>query len=392
MGDFSLKISIMTLLLQNLRESLPMIIAAQIVLFALAILVGGFLILRRVSRRPPLDSQILEEKEKLAAEIHTEILRLRDLRDRLFDGFGEAAEKTFHSKPQQQTPLVGANDGAREAELVKLNAELMKTTEELRAKITSLEAALAAAPKTLVPVAAADAMTPAKLDEIKKEIAEIVKAEMGEKITLQETTIKDLSTRLEEYEIFEEELAQIKKYKSENEVLKQQVSAVGASPAGAEFSEDDIAKLFNEMSGSTDVFAEPVVMPGPESSSAEPVVLKEEAKAPEPIEVETPKVEVAAEPPVVATPLLEPASEGSLDDELEKFIAAGGGAETLVADAKPGAKEPAPDLVVEAATEEPDVIAVDAENAEAMAMLGGDQDELMKEFEKVLAPPPGKEK
>jgi hypothetical protein len=367
----------MTLLPESLRHYLPMLIAAQIIIFASAILVGGFLIIRRLSRRPPLDGQILEEKEKLAAEIHAEILRLRDLRDRLFDGFSEKAEPAFSAKPKQQspgpsgeTPVAGSS--AREAELQKANAELQAQVAALKAEIDSLKSKLASA---ATPVTAPAPNVDELRKTIEKEVGDKLRAEASGKQAKQEATIRDLTSRLEEYEIFEEELAQIKKYKMENDQLKQQVSAGGGGlPAG--FSEDDISQLFNEMTAgganfeSTEALLNPTdgaASPGSEDPKAAPIVDLSAAAS----DKES-RTEVAS-------------NEPSLDAELERALL-GEEAQELVAPLKIAGAAPA-DFVAEDLKEEPDVIAVDTENAEAMAMLGGDQDELMREFEKVLGAP-----
>lgn len=405
----------MTLLPDSLRQYLPMIIAAQIILFASAILVGGFLIIRRLSRRPPMDGQMMEEKEKLAGEIHAEILRLQELRDRLFDGFSDSNATTFSSKMSQQSPIVGtaANSSAAQALAATAaaaghgptanEAELAKNNEQLKLQIETLKKEMA----LLQAGAPAGALAPDKIEELREsikktlepELSEKFRAEAKEKLNSQETTIKDLRNRLEEYEIFEEELAQIKKYKIENEQLKQQVSVGGPAMTPA-FSEDDIAQLFNEMStGGLDILqgapaavapqAAPAlqastktIIPGDKQDLTPVKTVIPASPAPEKAAVK----EIIKDEPLLQAAAPAPAAEPSLDDELEKFLASSENLSDAMA-ASPSVPQGAPaGFEAEKRSAEPDVVAVDSDNAEALAMLGGDQDELMREFEKVLAP------
>ena len=65
---------------------------AQIVLLALAALMGAVLIIRRILTQQPLEGDPAYTKERIALELTTEITRLRDLRNRIFPGFEATKE------------------------------------------------------------------------------------------------------------------------------------------------------------------------------------------------------------------------------------------------------------------------------------------------------------
>jgi hypothetical protein len=357
---------------EKFQPLLPYLIYGQIILLAAAILVGGFLVLRRLSRKQPIEGQILEEKEKLAAEINEEIIRLRELRDRLFDGFQEAPESTgVGAKTIHQTVKTEIRDNP---ELLKKNQELQKKVEELLAEIAALRSAVAAPPKEAK-------ITFEMKDEMRKELEGEIRAkvegEVEQKMTQQQTTIQDLSNRLQEYEIFEEELAQIKKYKLENAKLKEQATA-GGMPTN--FSEEDIAQLFSEMTNQEggEKAAEPSL-----GSSLGDTSSKNDI----------PSSEMFGEPTVNAAqaPQVQKVTSAGLDAELESLLKAGAAVESTPTQTQtlssPASEEKPPiGFEAESVGDEPAVPSVDHENAEALAVLGADEDELMKEFEKVLTP------
>ncbi len=361
--------------IQFLQPHLPLLLYLQIIVFALAILVGGFLLLRRLARKAPIETQILEEKEKLAAEIHEEILRLKELRDRLFEGgFDDANEPSVGPRIQQTVTKTEIRDNP---ELLKKNQELEKTIEALKKEMAALKASKVGA--TTLPDEAKESIR----KEVETELRAKLEVEMGQKVTQQQATIQDLSNRLEEYEIFEDELAQIKKYKEENNRLKEQVTGTGAS--AEPFSEDDIAKLFSEMTSAD----------GPQTKKAEsveaaPVETKVSAEEAAPVEelaatpLEEKKVEEAPAENVeqAGSPAQEVSTDDNLDKELEQLL----GAEKIEPQTEVEEKaSPPPGFEAENVADEP-AVSVDTENAEAMAVLGADEDELMKEFEKVLGP------
>ncbi|QDK44827.1 hypothetical protein DOM22_06450 [Bdellovibrio sp. ZAP7] len=129
--------------------------------------------------------------------------------------------------------------------------------------------------------------------------------------------IKDLEARLAEYEIISEDIADLSRYKEENEQLKTELTSLKQAPPA----------------------------PAPAPTPAAPVA--EAAPAPAPTPEPTPAPEVAAEP-------------GITEADVDAAIAA------AEAEATPAAAEPAPE-----------VAATEAASAESESII---DDELMKEF------------
>ncbi|QLY26560.1 hypothetical protein [Bdellovibrio sp. KM01] len=136
--------------------------------------------------------------------------------------------------------------------------------------------------------------------------------------------IKDLEARLAEYEIISEDIADLSRYKEENEQLKSEITGLKQAPPAAAAP------------------AAPAPAPTPAAPVAEAAPL-----APTPEPAPTPAPEVAAEP-------------GITEADVDAAIAA------AEAEATPAAAEPAPE-----------VAATEAASAESESII---DDELMKEF------------
>jgi hypothetical protein len=264
-------------LADKLIPHLPQILVAQIVLMGVAILVGIALILRKMAQRGgSLEGDAGFAKERVAAELAAEITRLGDLRSRLLGGQG-ASSSVLPVNDTLGTPLENALAGATvpasaapaqgsgqeasasaAAEAAALKVKLKEAEERHTASLKELKDQLDRARSDLqAQVEAMAAMgssgeaapkTPAQDSAPAKDSATSDKelTELKEKLKTLESVVKD-------YEIFEQDLALVKKYKSENDVLRKQISA------SHNVTEDDIAKLFTSMGSDEN---EKTVIPG----------------------------------------------------------------------------------------------------------------------------------
>jgi hypothetical protein len=341
----------LTLLADSFLPYLSYLIYGQIALIALAIFVGGLLILRRLIRKQPADGGVILEKERLAAEIDEEVRRLTELRDRLDSSFRTRAEgdgamaaspipRAFARGENTSEPAPAAviNGISEEDAQKRINEAVATAVKPLNEEIAALKDQLSFA------LAATKAAPGPDLDVFK---------------STYESKIDDLSKRLQEYTAFEDEIALVKKLKTENETLKKQIES-GAAPT-IDLSEDDIAGLFAEM-------GEPME---PETTQAAAV-----AAAPEPLPAVTVEPETLDE---------------DVDPNVDGLLAELSASQSIQQSAP---EEEVPVEVTQAKSDfesektksEPGLMAAEElteDTAEAFAELGGD-DELMAEFEKVL--------
>lgn len=152
-----------------------------------------------------------------------------------------------------QLSAAGGDDSESAAIITKLNAEIA----ELKAQIEALKAA-----------SAAQSDTSSEVDALKSERDE-------------------LQSRLKEYEMIEGDLADLRKFKQENELLKAQLAQVGGDPAPAQ-PEPEVDPT-PAPGPEIDVTPEPAEVPVPEE---EPTV------APTPEEVPAPTPEPTPEEPI----------------------------------------------------------------------------------------------
>ncbi len=358
----------MTPIAEALKPYTLYLIYAQILLLSLAIFVGAMLIIRRLWRREPVDGGLIQDREKLAAEIHEEVLRLQDLRNRLdssyiIEGKDISASpvprvlgtQTAHEpsagpgamavSPGASAMAVspGASATANALSQIELEAKIQESTQHLTNEISVLTDKLSRAEEKLKNTSTA---APASDTSV------LVADQEATKLELQE-----LKEKLEDYQAFEDEIALVKQYKTENESLRAQLAAGGGTPAASVegISEEDIASLFAEMASDA---------PGDAESPAEPdnfeALLAQKDEPPE-------------DQVFAATPR----------EPEEKTVFKSDPQEVGELKADEGDAPPRKGYVQEAKSEEPQMPSVNEENAEALAELG-DDDQLMAEFEKVL--------
>lgn len=164
--------------------------------------------------------------------------------------------------------LADASSGAAPAAAPDNSAEV----DGLKAKVTELEAALAAAQ--------ANAGGGGGDEELQKKLVEITQER------------DQLKEKLQEYEIIEEDLANLKRLQQENEQLKKALEAAGGSvPAAAEAAPDPAPAP--EAESEPLPVEEPAAAPEPEAD-AEPLPVEEPSADAEPLPVEDPAGDDAA--------------------------------------------------------------------------------------------------
>jgi hypothetical protein len=349
----------MTPIAEALKPYTLYLIYAQILLLSLAIFVGAMLIIRRLWRREPVDGGLIQDREKLAAEIHEEVLRLQDLRNRLDSSYiiegkdisASPVPRVLGTQTVQEpsagtsaAAVSGAGATANALSQIELEAKIHESTQHLTKEISVLTDKLSRAEEKLK---SAGTAAPAVDNSALLAEQEATKAELVE-----------LKEKLEDYQAFEDEIALVKQYKTENERLRAQLAAGGGAAVAATnegISEDDIASLFAEMASSSTDEAETTTEPDPFEALL--------AQKDEPVEEKV----FAASPREV--------------EEKTIFKADRSEGEELRADENDAPLRKG--YVQEAKGEEPQMPAVNEDNAEALAELG-DDDQLMAEFEKVL--------
>lgn len=347
----------MTPLAVSLKPYLLYLIFALIFLLSLAIFVGALLIIKRLWKKESVEKSMIEDRVKLASEIHLEIQRLEKLRNRLDPSFviegvdisaSPISSKLHtpteeHSESRQST--VGLSEAEVQSRIESATADLMKEIAELTAKL--------AARSEVAPLEKANS-------DYEKRIQEL------------EANKKDLEAKLEDYRAFEDELALVRTYKEEIEKLKAQLKNGGAPSEAASdkslgISEEDIASLFEEMSAAYES-DEPSVEVAAKTASmdADEDLLKKDLLK-NSVEATSSDSDKEMEDDSKKEPSL-----GS--DDIDSLFIKGDGpekSEKLMVREK-SVQDP---LIVPPMTEE---------NAEALVELGDDADELMAEFEKVL--------
>jgi hypothetical protein len=266
--------------------------------------------------------------------------------------FGEASRVSVGGAPATvQQVIVSGTDPAVMKELEALRAQLAvadKRTVEFDKNISTLKAEKDALEKKLKEAPAAAAGGTAKADPAVAKELESTKKEAEE-----------LKARLAEYEVIEDDLANLKKYQIENKELREKLGIAGDAPVATE------------------------VKAAPKAAVVETVVKAEPAPAP----VET--VVKAAEPapaPVETVVKAEPAPA-----PVETVVKADAPV-AAVADPVAAAPAAAPAPAEATATAPTDPAAAPADGAAAAAPVAEmpksskqKEDELLSEFEKMLA-------
>lgn len=187
----------------------------------LTLMTGALLILRRFAARARPD-QIIDDldKQKLATEIHDEVLRLVDLRDRLWPGFAghDVGAQRTATLAEGLGAVSGTSPGIDDAE----KSRLVHQIQTLEAKIQDLSSQAATA-VAAVGSGGASAEIQAQL-KIKESELEQAKQH---RFAL-EKRISEIEAALAEYELFEEDLSDVKRYKTENEELRRKLKGPDA--------------------------------------------------------------------------------------------------------------------------------------------------------------------
>ena len=233
-----------TQLAAKLQPYLYYIIVAQLVLLCLAILVGGFLVLRRFFTKQAFEGDSAVDHERIAKEINQEILRLEELRNRIFPSSATSRAVSLGDPAPAVAVVDGAVDSATLAkfeEQNKASAAKLKDleTQLARAREDAAKAIAEAAVGSSTASAPAAAAGPSEA-EIQARIDAANQSISAEKIELS-TKVSQLEKVLAEYRIFEEDFALVKRYKTENEKLKKQLSETH------QVTEQDISSLFESI-------------------------------------------------------------------------------------------------------------------------------------------------
>lgn len=268
-----------------------------LILVCMTLLMGCVLVVRRAFTKQDFEGDPQYDNHKVAKEIHEEIQRLSDLRNRLDPSYQKliqamSAESAVQSELNE--PGVGGAASMSEDEKKALEAILRA---EFEKEISQLKADLEAAQKSTVSTAAPEPKVEEALNKQRFEMNQ-----ESEKLRGQ---VGHLERMLSEYRLFEDDFAQVKKLKLENEELRRlleknntpfpssskstpeavpQVSASDAlatetrlpllSPEAqnasvAEVTENDIANLFEELKNSdTKLLEDPVEMSQPATKVA----------------------------------------------------------------------------------------------------------------------------
>lgn len=352
----------------KLLPHLSTLFYAQMILLCAAVLVGAVLILRRQLKRQPLEGDPAYTREKIASELTTEIARLRDLRSRIMPEL--VVDDAVAAGPQVTTTAataapMSADEKAKLA--AEVEAKFKADMDALKAELETAKTAAAAA--GTAPAPSADGAAAPAGDWFKEKVS--LEEERG---TLK-SKVEHLEKTLLEYQIFENDIALVKKYKAENEDLRKQLSAT------PQVTEEDIASLFSAMSGPGG--AQGAAAAGAAAPAAIPAPIAA-APAPAPEMVAPAPVVAAPEPTPAPAPEPEPevaASEPgpSIDDLLKEAGAA-------------VPEEPSADVaaaatnVVEEKLQEPAVDGgLSPDDLEALAQTDkNSDDQLMAEFQKIL--------
>jgi len=239
--------------MQNLASQLMpyfnYILYAQFVLLCCAVLFGCIVILRRILGRSQLEGDPYFDSVKVAEELETEMKRLDDLRRRLQPG-AAAFDRTEASGGPDVAP--SAADRELVQRVFELEQEVQKKTRELE-KLAAGAPAGGVTPEQLV-----EARQKAIEEYIAKHPAPVAPAGGGPEVAEMTTKVAHLEKVVSEYQIFEEDLALVKRFKVENEELKRKIEMMTTTSASATaptvapsvqaVTEADIASMFKELS------------------------------------------------------------------------------------------------------------------------------------------------
>ncbi len=242
------------------------------------------------------------------------------LKSSLFRGGGlEIGEGIPSIVPSGDLPTGNVGDGASAEELARKNAEISS----LKATISQKDSTIAELEKMLEAARAdngggiSDAEAKLLNDEIAKLKEELAAAKANDggggadaaelaAITKERDELKE---RLMEYEIIEEDLANLKKFQQENDELKKKIAELGGEVPAAP-----------EPAAAAEAAPAPEPEPAAAEAAPEPVAEPEPTPEPEPVE-ETPSVEeIAAAEPVEAAAEEVPASDDGEQKSAEELL------------------------------------------------------------------------
>ena len=402
----------------------------EVALLGLALAFGAFLLLKHFLKKRPFDGSPAVENKEIARQVQEEILRLVELRNRIDPSLANL-EPGKIAQGQVGTPAAGSTPDIKILE-EKFQNEVKGFQEKIAALETALKSAQEAAAKGAENPAEGSAAQAssggASADEIQK-----IKDESAQAKVELEQQVVHLETVVSEYRIFEEDFALVKKFKGENDQLREEIAQlkaraeampttppvtsapapVQASPAkpaevaNSELSEQDITSLFQsfDMPGEgaeTSLAAQTTPASTPEDF--DPIAALAAQPDPDPL------AELAAAAP---PPAADPAPSTPADaNEIEAFFKAqdeaagssGNDADALLAELHaaaanspapteaplnetPAPARPTEGYEMESVRQEPEVSLTALsknESLEDLAESAAGDDKLMEEFQKVL--------
>jgi hypothetical protein len=350
-------------------------------LLCVAITVGVVILLRRQSTKDQMTGVGEIDYPKIASQLQREILRLQELRDRIYpEGAADIAIQEVSGQVSGAAQAVAittmSNEELKELPEVQklLNTEINELTKKHAEAITILEAQTGGVDPALVSkkeaVEKENASLKTEIEELKAKIAAAPASEIGIDSEKLELEVKELKERLNEYEIFEDDLSRVKELTRENEELKKQLSGMGPSSAVQN------PKPVEQVAPSIpEIVAEPEAAPSPQASDAALTSGSTDAPVEEPVEVDEGAVEAAIESETAKklSSAPEESDETSVDNVTAEF-------EKLLSGSAPEGEEVPKGFEAEKVTEEPNISAEPSK--ETQASIG--EDDLMAEFEKLL--------
>jgi len=247
----------MSQLVQKLSPYFSSLVVVQMVLICVTLLIGIYMILKRFLGKDATAASNMDG-EQIAYEITEEMMRLAQLRSKIFPSAGKVPAD-FHTQNMHAAVPVSALANASSpavdgAQLAAFQAQM----QAYEIKIKQLESEASANQQALAQAQSAATQSGGSVDpsKIQAEVDRIVNPLNKEKEDLSHK-LAHLEKVVSEYRIFEEDFALVKKYKSENEKLKAQLANVSVGGGeninapvqqGAGVSTSDIDKLFESAS------------------------------------------------------------------------------------------------------------------------------------------------
>ncbi len=402
----------------------------EVALLGLALAFGAFLLLKHFLKKRPFDGSPAVENKEIARQVQEEILRLVELRNRIDPSLANLESGKI---AQGQAVTSGANSTP---DVKTLEEKFQKEIKGFQEKITVLETELKSAQEAAAKAAAnptEGTAAPVASGGVSAEEIQKIKDESAQAKVELEQQVVHLETVVSEYRIFEEDFALVKKFKGENDQLREEIAqlkarteampataAVATAPtpipapaappaeaANPELSEQDITSLFQSFDLPSEGAATSTAAQAPAASAPEdfdPLAALAAQTDPDPL------AELAAATP---SPPAEAAPSTPADaNEIEAFFKAqdeaagssGNEADALLAELHaaaasspapvaapinetPAPARPAEGYEMESVRQEPDVSLTELaknESLEDLAESAAGDDKLMEEFQKVL--------